>query len=207
MPIMGAGQAAASLDGSAVNPHYGRVAIWLHWLIGVAMLAEIAFGFLLDDIAPRGTPARGGVINLHKSAGVVLVLLVAFRLAWRLAHVPPAWPRHMPRWKQSAAISVHRALYASMIVSPLAGYAASNFSRHGVRFFGLLLPPWGPDLPRVYAFLNGLHVATSWLLALLVTVHVAAALKHGVIDRDGIFQRIRSRPHPGATSRAPAGNP
>ena len=68
----------------------------LHWLIGVALLGQIGFGFLLDDIAPRDTPARAGVINLHKSFGIVLGLLIVARLAWRLATRRRGWPASMP---------------------------------------------------------------------------------------------------------------
>ena len=53
----------------------------------------------------------------------------------------------------------HRTLYACMIGTPLAGYLASNFSRHGIRFFGTMLSPWGPDDARLYALFNGLHIA------------------------------------------------
>ena len=169
---------------------YTRVAIALHWLIGLAVLGEIAFGFLLDDLAPRNTPGRAGIINLHKSIGIVLFVLIAARLVWRLRHAPPMWPVSMPAWQRSAARWGHRALYACMLVAPLAGYTASNFSKHGVRFFGMKIAPWGPDLPRVYDVLNGLHVASSWLLTALIVGHVAVSLKHALVDRDGVFSSM-----------------
>lgn len=169
---------------------YGRVVVALHWLIGLVLLGQIAFGFLLDDIAPRATPARTGVINLHKSFGIVLGLLIAARLSWRLTHRPPPWPASLPDWQRSAALAVHRALYACMVVMPLSGYIGSNFSKHGVRFFGTTLRAWGPDLPQVYALFNGIHVATAWLFAFLIAAHVGAALKHWLVDRDGVMSRI-----------------
>jgi cytochrome b561 len=169
---------------------YGRVAVALHWLIGLALLGQIVFGFLLDDIAPRATPARTSVINLHKSFGIVLGLLIAARLAWRLTHRPPAWPASLPDWQRKASLAVHRALYACMVAMPVSGYVGSNFSKHGVRFFGTTLRAWGPDLPEAYTFFNGVHVATAWLFGLLIAVHVAAALKHGFVDRDGVMARI-----------------
>jgi len=176
---------------SASEPaaHYGRVAIALHWAIGLALIAQIAFGFLLDEIAPRGTPARAGVINLHKSIGIVLGVLIVLRLAWRLAHRPPAWPRAMPHGQQRAALWGHRALYALMLVLPLSGYIASNVSKHGVRFFGVALPPWGPNSPPLYALFNGLHVVAAWALAVLVAGHVLMALRHLRL-RDGLFERM-----------------
>jgi cytochrome b561 len=173
-----------------VRTRYDRVTAWLHWGIGALLLVEIAFGLLLDEIAPRGTPARAGVINLHKSFGVVLGLLVLVRIAWRLAHAPPPWPPSMSPRRQRAANAGHVALYACMVVAPLAGYLGSNFSKYGVRFFGVVLAPWGPDSPRAYAFLVGVHDASTYLLLALTIGHVVIALRHALVERDGVFDRI-----------------
>ena len=179
------------MTGSAAEAgRYGRVAMLLHWLIGAALLGQIAFGFLLDEIAPRGTPARAGVINLHKSFGLVLGVLIAMRIAWRLAHPPPGWPDSMPLRQRRAAELGHRALYACMVLQPLSGYVASNFSKYGVRFFGIALPPWGAELPAVYAFFNGLHVATAFVFCALIAGHVLATFKHVLLDHDGVFARM-----------------
>ena len=195
MEILAPGEpSAVAAHGDGV-PHaaplrYDRVAAWLHWAIGALLLAEIAFGLLLDDIAPRGTPARGAVINAHKSIGIVLGLLIALRIAWRLAHAAPPWPASMSALRQRAANAGHVALYACMAIAPLTGYLGSNFSKHGVRFFGAELAPWGPDWPRVYALLVGIHDASSYLLLALTVGHVAMALRHALVERDGIFDRI-----------------
>ena len=175
---------------SIESPRYTRVAIFLHWLIGVALLGQIAFGLLLDDIAPSGTPARAAAINLHKSCGIVLGALILLRLAWRLGHQPPPWPRAMTSTKKSAALLGHRALYACMIVLPLSGYVASNFSKYGVKFFGIALAPWGPQSQELYKVFNGVHVVTAWLFCALIAGHIAIAAKHALIDRDGVFSRM-----------------
>src|SRR6476646_3149608 len=180
------GRAAAA----PADARYDRVTVWLHWGIGVLLLAEIAFGLFLDDIAPRGTPARAGVINLHKSFGIVLGILIVVRIAWRLGHAAPPWPATMSPRRRRAATLGHVALYACMLIAPLAGYLGSNFSKHGVRFFGVVLAPWGPDWPAAYSLLVGVHDASSYLLLALVVGHVAMALKHALIERDGIFARI-----------------
>ena len=169
---------------------YGRTDVFLHWFIGIALLVEIVFGFLLDDIAPRGTPARTGVINLHKSVGIVLGLFVVLRLVWRMRHPPPRWPTSVPTWQQQAASWMHAALYACMVIMPLGGYIGSNFSKYGVRFFGIALAPWGPDLPAVYSFFLRLHDVTAYVFTALIVVHIAAAAKHALVDRDAVFSRM-----------------
>lgn len=180
---------------------YDRTTSLLHWLIGVALLGQIVFGFLLDEIAPRGTPARGSVINLHKSLGLVLGALIVLRLLWRLWHRPPAWPSKMPNWQRRAAALGHRSLYACMLVMPISGYIASNFSKHGIKLFGTPLAPWGPDITIVYAAFNLLHIVTAWVFTALIVGHVAVALKHAFVDRDAIFKRVA--PWPPAPVAAP----
>jgi cytochrome b561 len=181
---------APGKTGIAARARYNRVAAWLHWLVGLALLGQIAFGFLLDEIAPRGTPARASVVNLHKSIGIVLGVLIALRLAWRAGHALPPWPVSMSAARRRAALLGHRALYGCMIVMPLAGYVASNFSKHGVRFFGIALAPWGPDSPAAYGFFNGVHVVTAFVFSALIVGHLAMALQHAFVERDDSFGRI-----------------
>ena len=79
----------------------------------------------------------------------LLAFLTLARLAWSLGQSAPAWPASMPEWEQRAARLGHQVLYACMIVVPLSGYVASNFSKYGVTFFGVALQPWGANLPGV----------------------------------------------------------
>jgi cytochrome b561 len=170
-------------------PRYTRVAIALHWVIAALVLAQIAFGWYLRDV-PRGTPARTVYVNLHKSTGLTLGLLIVLRLGWRLTHKAPPLPPAVPHWQRAAARASHFALYACMIIMPAAGYLASNFSKFGVNYFNrILLPPWGPDDRKIYAIFNTTHVVTSYILVALIALHVLAALRHLHL-RDGVFPRM-----------------
>jgi len=140
---------------------YTRTAIALHWLVALIILVQIPFGWSLGEI-PTGTPARGWYVNLHKSVGITLGVVIVLRVLWRWFHPAP----------------------------PLTGYVASNFSKWGVKYFNtFLLPPWGVDDPRVYAFFNGAHVATSYLFLALILAHAASAVRHAS-RHDGILQRM-----------------
>lgn len=173
----------------AVAATYTRTAIVLHWLIAVAILGQILLGWYVDEI-PRGTPARAWWVNLHKSIGLTLGLCIVLRLAWRWLHAPPQLPLAIPQWERLAARISHRALYACMLIMPVTGYIASNFSKYGVKYFNVvLLPPWGVDDQRVYAVFNGAHVVTSYIFVALIAVHVFAALRHAV-RRDGVVRRM-----------------
>ena len=169
--------------------HYDRVAVALHWLIAVCLVGQILFGWYLGSV-PRGTPARAIDVNLHKSTGLTLGLLILVRVYWRLTHPAPPIPHFLPSWERAAARWNHLALYGCMLVMPLSGYIASNFSKHGVKLFNRVsLPPWGVDDSSVYALFNGTHIVTSYLLVALIMLHIAAAIRHAV-RRDGILQRI-----------------
>lgn len=178
-----------------MEQRYTRTAMVLHWLVAVLLLCQFSFGWYLNGI-PRGVPARGYYVNLHKSTGILIGLLILVRLIWRLKHAPPSLPNTMPAWQRRAAAVSHRLLYVLMLMMPLSGYVASNFSKHGVNFFNSIkLAPWGSDDKLIYAFFNQTHKITSWLLLTLVILHVLAALKHLLVDRDNIFSRILP-PHP-----------
>jgi cytochrome b561 len=117
-------------------------------------------------------------------------LLILLRIYWRITSTAPTLPITLARWQQRLAKAGHHLMYLCMLVLPLSGYVASNFSRFGVKFFNTItLAPWGPDDRGIYTFFNQLHSLTGWLLLALVALHVLAALGHG-LRRDGIFLRI-----------------
>jgi len=168
---------------------YTGVAIALHWLLAALVLGQIAFGWYLQEV-PRGAPARTVYVNLHKSTGLTIGLLILFRLYWRLAHKAPPLPLSVPAWERMAARTSHLALYACMLIMPAAGYLASNFSKFGVNYFNaVLLPPWGVDDKQIYAVFNTTHVVTSYVFVTLIAVHILAAMRH-LFLRDGVFRRM-----------------
>jgi cytochrome b561 len=172
-------------------PHgrYGAVAVALHWLFAALVLLMVGMGWYMVEI-PRGTPERGFWFNLHKSFGVLAAMLVALRLVWRLRHRPPPWPTHMPQWQRAVVGTSHALLYAVLVMMPLSGFIASNFNRFGVKFFGLPLPRLAGESPALHAVFNTIHVYTSYLLVALVALHLIAALKHLLYDRDEVFWRM-----------------
>ena len=173
-----------------MEARYTRTAMLLHWLVALLLLGQFAFGWYLETI-PRGVPARGYFVNLHKSTGLLIGLVILVRLGWRLTHAPPPLPASVPPWQQQAAAASHYLLYLLMLVMPLSGYVASNFSRFGIHFFNTVkLAPWGIDSKLVYGIFNQLHIVSSWLLLALVIVHVLAALKHLLVNHDSVFSRM-----------------
>lgn len=175
---------------SPIPTHYTSTAKVLHWLIAVFLLAQLALGFWMIGIpnTPPGVQAKW--FNLHKSIGITLGLVILMRLAWRLTYGAPALPESIPAWERSVAKFCHRALYVCMVVIPLSGYLGSSFTRYPIRYFGQVLPRWGWESPALKELCSQVHLGTVVVFCVLVAAHVAAVLKHLIVDRDEIFQRM-----------------
>jgi cytochrome b561 len=174
----------------AMTDRYTKVAVALHWILALGILLQIGLGLFLNEV-PRGSPERSAWVNFHKSIGITLAALIVVRLAWRITHRPPPLPGTMRAWERIAARANHALLYVCMVGMPLTGYIASNFSKFGIKVFGLaMLPPWGTDDKRIYAVFNSAHKIFALVFVGLIVLHVAAALKHALFERDGLMRRM-----------------
>ena len=167
---------------------YTTTAIVLHWLLALMIVGTFAFGLYMTSLPM--SPARLKLYNWHKWAGIVILSLSALRLLWRLAHRPPR-DLPMPVWQQRAAKLVHLALYLLFFAVPLVGWAYSSAAGFPIVVFGALpLPDFVPVDRALAEAIKPWHELSAYAMAGLVVVHVAAALKHQFIDRDGLLQRM-----------------
>lgn len=172
------------------SSRYTTAAIVLHWIVAILALTMIGLGIFMTDV-PKGNPDRAFYFNLHKSIGLTTALLVLIRLWWRAKNPPPPLPASMSGWEVQASKISHALLYMCLIVMPLSGFSATQFTKYGVNYFGLFkIPPMGSENKLVYELLQGVHGVTATLLIVLVVIHVLAAFKHLLIDRDKVFQRM-----------------
>jgi cytochrome b561 len=168
---------------------YTRTAIALHWLIAVVVIAQFAWGWGMQGIAKEPSGPRADAFNLHKSIGLTLLALMTLRLLWRWRNPPPPMPT-MPVWQARLARVNHVLLYAALFTMPLAGYLGSVFSGYPVKYFGMTLPAWAWKDSALKDLCSTIHFVMSWVLASAVTLHVAAALKHALFDRDQLLARM-----------------
>ncbi len=177
------------MNTATLTSRYNGVAIALHWLLALLIVGTFSVGFYMSDLP--FSPMRLKLYNWHKWAGVTILALSALRLLWRLTHRPPADPP-MPRWQRLAAHGAHWALYALFFLVPLAGWAYSSAAGFPVVVFGVLpLPDFVSPDRALAAVLKERHAMLAFALAAVVVLHVAAALKHHFIDRDGLMGRMR----------------
>tara|TARA_E500000318_G_scaffold31959_1_gene31880 strand:- start:3049 stop:3627 length:579 start_codon:yes stop_codon:yes gene_type:complete len=131
--------------------------------------------------------------QLHKSLGFVLLLVAVFRLVLSLLRQGPALPPKMPMWERRAAKTSHRALYMLMFLLPFSGWLMVSASPLGIPtliFDVVELPPLVTPDADLEALSRALHIAIAATLAMLVVVHIAAALKHHFIDHDNVLRRM-----------------
>jgi cytochrome b561 len=169
---------------------YTRPAILLHWLIALLIIGAFGMGLVMTDI-PGITPTKLKYYSWHKWAGVTVLALVAVRLLWRLAYRAPAYPDSMARWEKSAAHTLHALLYVLMFAVPLSGYFYTLAAGVPVVYFKLFtLPVLIAPNPELKPVLKELHYWLTMTMAGAVGLHIAAALKHVFIDRDGVMKRM-----------------
>lgn len=174
-------------------PRYTATAIVLHWLLAAAILASLLVGNFMSDLPV--SPLRLRLVNWHKWAGITILALSLLRLAWRLAHRPPPDVPMAP-WQRRAAHAVHRLMYLLFVAVPLAGWAYSSAAGFQVVWFGVLpLPDFVAPDRALAATLKALHALLAYTLAALVALHVAAVIKHQLVDRDGLLGRMRFARH------------
>ena len=172
----------------ATAGRYTGVAIALHWLVAALVVAQFAWGWWMQEIPKQPVGPRVDAFNLHKSVGMLIFALMVARLGWRLGHPAPALPP-LPPWESRLAHAVHVLLYVALFVQPLSGYLGSVFSGYPVRLFGVVVPAWGWKDEAIKELMSRIHLVDSFVLAGLVLLHIAGALKH-VTDGSGILRRM-----------------
>lgn len=167
---------------------YAPLAVVLHWLLAALIASQVGLGFYMVSIEDE--PGAERWFGLHQTVGSVVFALVLVRLLWRLRHHPAELPASVPRREVIASTVVQWLLYACMVLQPLVGLLGSSYTRAGVTLFGHTLPRWqAPDHAAADTWF-AVHETVAWIIVGLVAVHAAGGLKHALVDRDRVFQRM-----------------
>jgi cytochrome b561 len=167
---------------------YGTPAVVLHWLLAALIVFMVGLGWYMMSVEDE--PGSESLFDLHKSIGFTVFALIVLRILWRSTHRPEGLPDSVPRWQARASAWLHAGLYLCMIVMPLTGYLGASYQKKGPAFFGLATPRWAAPNHDVAELFFSVHSATAWILVALVVLHVGAGLKHLIVDRDHVFQRM-----------------
>ena len=166
---------------------YGTTAKVFHWLIVALLLVQYLIGWLMPDIH-RGPP--GVPMIFHISFGILILMLIVLRFAWRLAH-PVVPESSLPPWQRLGSEAVHWLLYALVLATTVTGWVFASFRGWGVSFFFMTpIPMLAAENAAAGKAIDGLHQAMGWALLAVIGIHVAAALVHIFVYRDRIMQRM-----------------
>ena len=160
----------------------------LHWLMAACILTMFFVGVgMVSTVAPKYL----SLISLHKTLGMTILVLALLRLVVRLRTGAPALPADLPGPLKLAAHLSHYALYALMILMPLIGWAMLSAANYPIVLWGgVRLPAIAPPSDSLHTLLWNAHVYLAFAFYVLVLLHLAAALFHALIRRDGVFRTM-----------------
>lgn len=167
---------------------YGGVAKTLHWLVFALVLAQYVVAISMPDIGRNTVP--GTLIDLHMSIGATILLVVVLRWLWRLARPVPLSTAGA-RWERRVARATHGLLYVLLAVNPILGWANASARDWTIAIFGAFtLPHLVAPRARIGMVAGDVHTFLAWTLLVLIGLHVAAALYHYLLRRDGVLQTM-----------------
>ena len=169
---------------------YNGVAKLLHWLIVALLIAQYIFAWTMPHIG-RTVP-KSILIDCHLWFGVVILFVAVIRLIWRFTHGEPVPEDGLPPWQVTSARAMHWLLYVLLFAVPILGWINASWRGMPVTFFNLL------ELPKLLAtrapgwgWTGDVHVSISeYGLLVMAGLHIAAALYHYLVRRDGVLQRM-----------------
>jgi cytochrome b561 len=195
-----AGEQSLLMKWRNTTDRYGFVAQGLHWIIALGIVAQYFLAEAAEDAEGAAVePFSAG--GIHGALGVTILALATLRVAWRLIELPPERPLAMKRYEIILARATHIAFYVLLFAIPLSGWALASAGGQSVTFFGWFdLPQFQPitqaPLPGVEGGslskdqLEELHEVLFNALVVLAVLHIVAALKHQLVDHDGVLRSM-----------------
>ncbi len=170
------------------SSNYGSVAKFFHWLIFFLVFLMLCVGFFMDDISDKAL--RSEIVNLHKLTGLTILILMVLRLLWTLVNPKPALPLGTPDWQKSAERTVQFLIYATLIAMPIVGWVMVVAGGHPPHIFDFMLRLPIAQSKAVRNIGGDIHFYLAWVIILLVSIHILAALYHHFIKKDEVLRRM-----------------
>jgi cytochrome b561 len=177
----------------STKQQWGFVTRTLHWLIAVLVFGMIAAGLYAGSVdinTPAGEMRYFAVIDVHKSFGILLVVLILFRVVWRLSETTPALSADVPLWEVVLARVSQLLIYLGLIVIPVSGFLWATAYGEPIRFFGSKLPTIIHVKGGQATLAHHFHITAAFILLGIVGLHVAGALKNHFVGRNEVLRNM-----------------
>ena len=157
----------------------------LHWVMAVLIIFLLGLGIYMNDFLDKDSVNRLDVYNLHKSLGVVVLILVFLRIINRLLTRTPALPFAISALEKKLAKFGHFALYFLMFMTPFSGYLMSSFAGYPVKLFSIEMPNFFEPNFEIAEFFAEAHELSAFTLLGLIVIHILAVIRHRFFDKPG----------------------
>lgn len=168
----------------------------LHWTVALLVILSLIGGALLWSYGFEGLKNNFGmettnfIYKYHKTSGVLILAMMLLRLMLRLTVGAPAPAASLTDFERNASQLVHWFLYAALIAMPIAGWLATAAGGFPIEFFNTTLPPLIGKDQALSGTLYVVHGLLGLVILGLITIHIAAALRHRFVKRDEVMQRM-----------------
>lgn len=174
------------------SENWGTIAKLFHWLIALFIIANMVLGYWADGLSL--SPTKEAAFYWHKTIGLTVLWLAVLRLLWRFANPTPRLPTDMAAWERALARTSHLLLYGLMLAMPLSGWIINSAANFPLDLYGVIpvpdLVPSTMDEPAIEDTAKAVHYYLFIAICVLLALHVAGALKHHVVNGDGVLKRM-----------------
>lgn len=168
----------------AAIQQYHRISKIFHWAMALLIFGQIAGGvFMVYFIDSESSFSRSDFYSLHKSFGVLVIILVAFRVINRLINKPPAIPATINKVERFLAHAGHISMYALMFLIPISGYLMSNSFGYSVKLFSIELPYLVERNYGIAPLFKTAHFYFGYILLTVIILHILATIRHRYFDK------------------------
>jgi cytochrome b561 len=168
---------------------YALASRWLHWLSAAIVLCLIPIGLTMMRLGDGDT--KNSLYELHKSFGMIVFVLAALRVAARLVWGAPPPYANLTRAQLIASTATHYLLYVLLFVMPVLGFVGTSMCCAPVRLFSTIAVPFRfQGSEATFKTILSVHALGGFAMTALVGLHIAGALYHFVIRRDGVMARM-----------------
>lgn len=166
---------------------YSKLQVILHWVMAL-IVGYCMFSALIKGYLPK--PDKAIVMDYHKWLGILVLMLLSIRIVVRFSTKQPDLNSGNPIQDKLAHFA-HILLYFFMFIVPLAGILMMQYGGYNLSFFGLPIPQFTNVDKTFSKYIKEFHEVLGFIFIGLVGLHLLAALKHHLIDKDGLLNRMK----------------
>ena len=167
---------------------FGSITRILHWLMSPIIICMLCVGFYMSGL--ENSPGKFELYGLHKSTGMIVLLLALLRILWRFINITPTLPSTVPSWQASGYKIGVIAMYLLMFAMPISGVLLNIYGGHDVSMFGLFTIQAFEKNDQIASLANDVHGIGAWAFVAFITLHSSIALYHHFVDKDRLLMRM-----------------